>query len=86
MPSGLKVLQLNWKVPSSNTTRHSAGLGTQPHYEGQGNLQIETLGNTVIDMRLVRLSTLLPQRAIPTKNNLITFSGIIILTTTEIVC
>ena len=31
------------------------GLGTQPHYKAPGDLQVENVENTVINIRLVKL-------------------------------
>ena len=43
-PSELRCCYENWKVPGSNPTTPLGtwpGIGTQPHYEAPGNLQVE---------------------------------------------
>ena len=54
-PSGLGHYNENRKVPGSNLTRRSAWLKDQTHYEAPADFRIETAGNAVITIELVRM-------------------------------
>ena len=54
-PSGLGHYNENRKVPVQTLLGARPGLKTKPHYEAPADFRIETAGNAVITIGLVRM-------------------------------